>query len=89
MYRKWLGMVGKWLGYIQPMCSKPGHSWQGPFCSVTCEANPDVALPFGDPALPPSPRRDKTGMNDNSQKRHTDMMDFSKVCRNCDVVGKY
>ena len=21
----------KWLGCIQPMCSAPGHSWQGPF----------------------------------------------------------
>ena len=32
--RKWLGMVGEWLGCIQPMCSKPWHSWQGPsfFC---------------------------------------------------------
>ena len=28
---KLLGMVGKWLGNIQPMCSAPGHSWQGPF----------------------------------------------------------
>ena len=24
-------MLGKWLGYIQTMCSKPAHSWQGPF----------------------------------------------------------
>ena len=24
-------MVGKWLGCIQLMCSKPGHSWQGLF----------------------------------------------------------
>ena len=24
-------MVGKWLGYIQPMCSASGHSWQGLF----------------------------------------------------------
>ena len=24
-------MVGKWLGCIQPMCSAPGHSWQGLF----------------------------------------------------------
>ena len=22
-------MDGKWLGCIQPMCSAPGHSWQG------------------------------------------------------------
>ena len=31
IYRKLLGMVGKWLGCIQRMCSKPGHSGQGPF----------------------------------------------------------
>ena len=24
-------MDGEWLGCIQPMCSKPGRSWQGPF----------------------------------------------------------
>ena len=24
-------MDGKWFGWIQPMCSAPGHSWQG-FC---------------------------------------------------------
>ena len=24
-------MVGSRLGNIQPMCYKPGHSWQGPF----------------------------------------------------------
>ena len=24
------------VGNIQPMCSKPGHSWQGPFCLFTC-----------------------------------------------------
>ena len=28
------GMVGKWLGCIQPMCSPPGRSWQGPFFFV-------------------------------------------------------
>ena len=28
-------MDGTWLGYIQPMCSKPWHSLQGPFfCHV-------------------------------------------------------
>ena len=31
LYIKWLGIDGKWLGNIQPMCSDPGHSWQGPF----------------------------------------------------------
>ena len=29
-------MDGKWLGYIQPMCSKPGHSWQGFFYAFIC-----------------------------------------------------
>ena len=34
IHRKLLEIVGKWLGYIQPMCSKPGHSWQGLFVFV-------------------------------------------------------
>ena len=31
IYRKWLGVVGKWLGYIQPMCSAPGAFPPGAF----------------------------------------------------------
>ena len=31
LYIEPIGMDGKWLGCIQPMCSAPGHSWQGPF----------------------------------------------------------
>ena len=29
LYIKHIKMNGKWLGCIQPMCSAPGHSWQG------------------------------------------------------------
>ena len=28
---EWLGMVGKWLGNIQPMCSAPGAFLAGAF----------------------------------------------------------
>ena len=28
---KMYGKCWEWLGCIQPMCSAPGHSWQGPF----------------------------------------------------------
>ena len=36
-------MYGKWLGIgwgIRPMCSKPGHFWQGPFFLHALEGNP-------------------------------------------------
>ena len=33
LYKKHIKMYRKLLGNIQPMCSAPGHSWQGPFFS--------------------------------------------------------
>ena len=36
IYGEWLEMVGNRLGYPTSVLRSGGHSWQGPFCFLTC-----------------------------------------------------